>query len=61
VVLGKMIAVETQPFDQFEEMQSFLEKAAQWAAVTVEMVEDREIQHAANSVTPLPNAANLGG
>src|SRR5215475_15249286 len=56
-----MIAVETRPFDQFEKTQTLLEKAAQWAAVTVEMVEDREIQHAANSVTPPPNAANLAG
>src|SRR5262249_13749355 len=56
-----MIAVETRPLDQFEKTQTLLEKAAQWAAVTVEMVEDREIQHAANSVTPPPNAANLAG
>src|SRR5262249_47432090 len=61
VVLGKMIAVETRPFDQFEKTQTLLEKATQWTAVTVEMVEDREIQHAANSVTPPPNAANLAG
>src|SRR5262249_52917077 len=56
-----MIAVETRPFGQLEKPQTLLERAGQWAAVTVEMVEDREIQHAANSVTPPPNAANLAG
>ena len=56
-----MITVETGPFDQFEETQTLLEKAAQWAAVAVQMVEDREIQHTANSVTALTNAANLAG
>ena len=38
--------------DQFEETQAFLEKAVQWAAIAVEMVEDRKF-----STPPTPDGA----
>jgi hypothetical protein len=51
---GSMISADDMKLtvDQFEETQAFLEKAVQWAAIAVEMVEDRKF-----STPPTPDGA----
>ena len=58
-MLGKVVGLEARLLDQFEKPQPIVEKAAQGAAVSVEMIKNPEFQHAGGSVTWLGNPASL--
>jgi branched-chain amino acid transport system substrate-binding protein len=61
MMLGKVIGLEACLLDQLEKTQAIFEKRAQWPAAAVEVVENRKIQHAGDSVTALLNPASLSG
>jgi hypothetical protein len=58
-MLRKVIGLEARLLDQVEKAQPVLEKAAQRAAVSVEMIKNPEFQHAGDSVTWPGNPASL--
>jgi hypothetical protein len=58
-MLRKVIGLEARLLDQLEKPQPVVEKAAQRAAVSVEVIKDSEFQHAGDSVTWPGNPASL--
>ena len=58
-MLRKMVGLEARLLNQLEKPQSVVKKAAQGAAVSVEMIKNPEFQHAGDSVTWPGNPASL--